>query len=900
MSDAVARLNAALEGRYAIERELGEGGMATVYLADDLKHERKVALKVLKPDLAAAVGAQRFLAEIKTTASLQHPHILPLFDSGEAHGSVYYVMPFIDGETVRDKLDREKQLGIDEAVRIATDVAGALDYAHRSNVIHRDIKPENILLHDGRAMVTDFGIALAVSAAGGERLTETGLSLGTPHYMSPEQATAEETLTNRSDIYSLGAVLYEMFTGERPHTGKSARQIIVRIVTDEAQPVTELRKSVPAHMAATTAKALEKLPADRFETASQFAEALTNPAFAFRTSAVQAIERTARAELWRRYAWPAAAVLFLGLAIWRGLPEPPDPVARYGLAFPPDQQLVDVFHPTFAFAPDASWIVYVGPGGNGGQLWVKRRDEYRATLISDTEGAVSPVVSADGEWIAFIANGQLRKVPVGGGSVITLADSVQTGLRVATWLDDGTLIYSDQSWRLRRVPDVGGPAEVVFTPEPSFGAYSPTPLPDGRGVLFTYCRPGPQCAPQQEAWVLDLSSGEARMLMQDIVRSWYVETGHLVYVRVDGDVLAVPFDLASLEVQGAPVPLLEGVQVDRGTSADFALSESGELMMISGLGEGQGGGLATLVSVDRNGTATPVDPDWAFQSSAIQGIALSPEGERLAINIIEETGENIWVKQLDGGPSSRLTFHDGVDARPRWTSDGQRLTFVSDRAGAMDLYSTRADGTGPAEMLLDMDPEIFEGSWSPDGTWLIIRAGGDLAGTVGGRDIWGMRPGIDSVPAPLVADEWDEKAFALSPDGRWLAYESDESGNDEVYVRPFPDTESGKWLVSTSGGLAPAWAHNGRELFYVEPQDGRKMMVAAVETEPTFRVGERRALFPLGSEYRLPQAYTAYDVALDDQRFLMVRLFQATEDRVAGTLIIVENWFEELKERVAN
>src|SRR6266496_2932296 len=267
---ALAPISGALADRYRIERELGKGGMATVYLAEDLRHDRKVAIKVLKPELAAVLGAERFVVEIKTTAALQHPHILPLFDSGAADGFLYYVMPFIDGETLRSKLDRETQLGIDESVKIACDVADALEYAHRHGVIHRDIKPENILMQDGRPMVADFGIALAVSAAAGGRMTETGLSLGTPHYMSPEQATAEKEITARSDVYSLGSVLYEMLTGEPPHMGISAQQIIMKIITEPAAPVTKLRKSVPPNVAAAVAKSLEKLPADRFVSAHAF------------------------------------------------------------------------------------------------------------------------------------------------------------------------------------------------------------------------------------------------------------------------------------------------------------------------------------------------------------------------------------------------------------------------------------------------------------------------------------------------------------------------------------------------------------------------------------------------------------------------------------------------------
>jgi eukaryotic-like serine/threonine-protein kinase len=312
MTAPADRLTAALSDRYRIERELGAGGMATVYLAEDLKHQRQVAIKVLKPELAAVLGAERFVQEITTTAQLQHPHILPLFDSGTADGFLFYVMPYIEGETLRDRLNRETQLGVDEAVRITREVADALDYAHRHGVIHRDIKPENILLHDGRPMVADFGIALAVSAAAGGRMTETGMSLGTPHYMSPEQATAEKTITNRSDVYSLASVLYEMLTGDPPHTGKVAQQIIAKIIAEEPAPVTKVRKSVPANVAAAVGTALEKLPADRFESAKAFADALANPAF---TGTTTSSGTTVAAGGARRYAVTLAAAAVAGVVI---------------------------------------------------------------------------------------------------------------------------------------------------------------------------------------------------------------------------------------------------------------------------------------------------------------------------------------------------------------------------------------------------------------------------------------------------------------------------------------------------------------------------------------------------------------------------------------------------------
>jgi serine/threonine-protein kinase len=547
--------------------------MATVYLADDIKHDRKVALKVLRPELAAVIGADRFLQEIKVTANLQHPHILPLHDSGDADGFLFYVMPYVEGETLRDKIHREKQLGIDEAVDITKAVAAALDYAHRHNVIHRDIKPENVLIHDGQALVADFGIALAVSQAGGTRLTETGLSVGTPHYMSPEQAMGDRELDARSDVYSLGAMLYEMLAGDPPYTGSTAQAIVAKVITEKAPPVTTHRDTVPAHVAAAITKALSKLPADRFTSAADFAAALTNPAFALPTTAAPGAPAdlaVARRAQWARFAWPAVATLIAGLALWGWLrPEPPTAVTRYGLALPPDQPLTDAFHPTFAIAPDGSWIVYVGPGDGGGQLWVKARDRYEATPLSGTVGAQGPVVSPDGEWIAFIADGQLRKVPAGGGSAITLTDSVQMQLRSATWLDDGSLVFANVGWSLMRVPDVGGAAEVVWTPDPGRFAALPIGLPGGRGVLFTLC--DANCRSVLESWVLDLESGEARLLNADVAQSWYSATGHLVYVRPDGGVFAVPFDLGALELAGAAVPVLEGVKVDQLIVPDWRL-----------------------------------------------------------------------------------------------------------------------------------------------------------------------------------------------------------------------------------------------------------------------------------------------------------------------------------------
>ncbi|MCH7716662.1 MAG: protein kinase [Gemmatimonadetes bacterium] len=877
MTEITARLSTALADRYQIERHLGEGGMANVYLAEDLKHHRKVAVKVLRPELAAVLGAERFVHEIETTANLQHPHILPLFDSGDADGFLYYVMPFIDGETLRDKLNRETQLGIEDAVSITTAIADALDYAHRNNVIHRDIKPENILLHDGRPMVADFGIALALSAAAGGRMTETGMSLGTPHYMSPEQATAEKDLTNRSDIYSLGSMLYEMLTGEPPHMGGSAQAIIMKIVTDEVRPVTELRKSVPPHVAAATAKSLEKLAADRFATAKEFAEALTNPAFALPTTQATQVAAATMSAAWNRLSISLAslAAVLAVVALWGWLqagPDAPKPVARYEIAFPEDEALLGAF----AISPDGSMWAYVGPGERGNQVWIKRRADRHATPLAGTDGAVHVFFSPDGVWVGFIADDQVKKIPAGGGAAITLAEPARSANgQWAAWLEDGTIVFVEPAYSLARVSEAGGSIERVVEagaiPGLAASAVHATGLPEGRGVLFTACSAG--CS-SGAIWTLDLRTGVTRALIEDALGGWYVPTGHVLYANDRGGVFAVPFDLETLELGGAAVPVLDNV------SGFFAMSGAGDLLYLEGTGllvDRQ------LVWVERDGTASVIDSSW---TGIFGSLALSPDGMRLAV----DAGADIWIKQLDRGPASRLTFADGEDSRPTWTPDGQSVTFISERGENRDSYAKRADGTGSADVVLDLPAAVNEGFWSPNGDWLIYRTGvGDSL------DLFARRSGQDTVTVPLVVSpEFNAYSPALSPGGRWLAYVSDESGRPEVYVRPFPDVESGRWQVSVRGGTEPMWAHSGRELFY---KSGGELVVVDVGAGPVFAAGQELPLFPI-QPYFADDFHAAYDVTPDDRRFVMIQMGLAVGG--GNALILVENFLEELKAKVGN
>ena len=895
MSDVLDRLSAALADRYRIERELGAGGMATVYLAEDLKHDRKVALKVLKPELAAVLGAERFVQEIKTTAALQHPHILPLYDSGSAAAAqggstefLYYVMPYIEGETLRDKLDRETQLGIDEAVRITTEVADALDYAHRHGVIHRDIKPENILLHDGRPMVADFGIALALSAAAGGRMTETGMSLGTPHYMSPEQATAEKDLTNRSDIYSLGSVLYEMLTGEPPHIGNSAQAIIMKIVTEDAAPVTKLRKSVPGNVAAAVAKSLERLSADRFDSAKAFADALTNPAFAT-AGTIEAAESGTRSAVppFRRSAAATALAITtlaaLALAAWGWLrPRPAWDTTRQRVVLW-QHALGNVLDPGIArvgsqatIAPDGSSIVYVDSAAGGFQLLRKIRDQRVGTPMAGTEGALSPFFSPDGRWVGYrTIDGKLKKVSIDGGGSVTIAEDADFTYNAAAWLDDGTIVYAG-NLGLRRVNAAGGASQPLTsdTAERRRLINMLSPLPGSRGVLYTDC-PG-NCAVESAVGVVDLASGGYRVLVPSAAGAWYSPTGHLLYTDRAGGLYAMGFDLDRLQVTTGAIPVIDDV-----VAGSFAISASGTVLYATAGASAE----AELTWVSRDGSAVPLDSTW---QGDFQYPALSPDGMALAVSLHEETTQ-LWIRRSDG-TRQKLTQEGTVNWRPAWTPDGHSVVFSSNRRGGeskddYDLFRMPVDGSAPAEVLLDHTFGVWEGEISPDGAWLVMRSDEeDNESNIRARRLTG-----DTTLVPLVTDKSSTTQIALSPDGKWIAFAGDATGREEIYVAPFPDITSTR-LVSRDGGSEPRWAHSGRELFY---KSGGRFIAVPVTPGPTLTLGPPRVLFSVAG-YRSARNRQQYDVTPDDQHFVMIRNLP----RSAGDVVYVEHWFPELLAKV--
>jgi eukaryotic-like serine/threonine-protein kinase len=885
--DAVHRLTSALESRYRIERELGAGGMATVYLAHDVRHDRKVALKVLRPELSAILGAERFLAEIKTTANLQHPHILSLFDSGEVEGLVFYVMPYVEGESLRDRLTREKQLPVEEAVRIAREVADALAYAHGHGVIHRDIKPENILLHGGHAQVADFGIALAASRSeGSTRMTETGMSLGTPHYMAPEQAMGEREITPKADIYALGCVLYEMLAAEPPFVGATAQAIIARVMTEEPRSLTLQRKTVPPYVEAAVARALQKLPADRFASAAQFADALSQAGGAPAPSPTPVRRAGEPRRRWLALAPWGLAVLAAGIAAWGWLGRPRAAGAIWQYVTLGDSIRISATAPGLAFSPDGRSLVFRDDGPNG-LLWLKRWDQLEPTALPGTEGSSTPVFSPDGKWLAFTSDGRLKKIPAGGGAAVVLADSTAPPSYGAAWLDDGSLIYVvDRLDLLRRVTAGGQGGEVVMADSSlrGFGLLNPTPLPRSRGVLFVACQSG--CF-NSTLRVLDLRAGTQKRLVDNALGAWYLPTGHLLYVRRDGAALAAPFDLDRLEVTGPAVPVLENVAISiSGADVMLAWSPSGTLAYLRGVASSD---VTEAVRVNREGNMATIDSAW---SGSFTSLALADDGRRLAVSVgIGAAATGIWVKQMDRGPFTRLSF-SGQDRRPAWSPDGRLVAFIRDAGNGGNVYARLADGSGADRLLARVDRPVQEVAWSGDGQWLVLRTDN---GAAGAGDLVGVRLGRDTTPVALVATQYSEYHPAVSRDGRWLAYTSNESGALEVYVRPFPGTSDGRWQVSNGGGSQPRWAPDGRELFYLDAAG--RIVAAQVRTVPGFAVGRLEPLFET-SALLLDAFHQSYEVTPDGRSVIFLR--PHTTGRAAATprLVVAEHWLDELGDRL--
>ncbi len=883
----LARLTAALADRYVIERELGAGGMATVYLAHDVRHDRKVAVKVLKPELAAMIGGERFLTEIKTTANLQHPHILPLFDSGSAESFLYYVMPYIEGESLRGRLNRERQLGVEESLRITRDVADALDYAHRQGVIHRDIKPENILLHDGRPVVADFGIALAISAAGGGRMTETGLSLGTPHYMSPEQATADRDLSPRSDVYSLACVLYEMLSGDPPHTGPSAQAILVRILTENPRSVSEARTAVPPHVAAVLAKALEKLPADRFDSAKAFAEALEDPTFSYTartpgrgTAAITAPPARKTQSRTPLLAVGAVAVLALALVAWTMLrPEPPQPVVRLDLAL---GEITPNGVDDVVISPDGTTLAVAGTRSGEQAVWIRRIGEADFTKLAGTESARNPSFSPDSRWLVFRrqSDGALVKVSSVGGGTITLFSGGDPSPYWPHWGTEEWIVFISPSG-LFRIPATGGTPELI----PGGGGLWPFLLPDGSGILHSA---------SNNVNFFDFATDSSKVLVPNARHPSYVATGHLLYVAEDGGLFAVPFDLGKHEVTGPPVRVLDRVAAT-GVRRGYSISRDG--ILVHHEGQSALGGLVgdrrfLIRDFDGGVDTVRLPPGGHFSPR------FSPDGRMIAYGSTAATGGDdiIFTFDLVSGTNTQITF-EGSSDDPIWSPDGTRLVFDAsnvDGADGEDLYVKAADNSGPALQLLTRPGNQWPTGWLADGTILYS------SGTAGNMDLFTVTSDSGGEPRVYLEAPWREANLTVSPDGTLGAFEADEAGRRDIWLRTFPVAE-GKWRVTTGGvGVAPRWSPDGQYVYFTR---------AGAPEDSLFRVRVDRTaqggVVVRGEELVLTHDISGignWDLHPDGRRALITVAGNSgpTPTGEGGTdrYLVVLNWFSEMLSRI--
>ena len=864
MTDLSPTLGTMFGEHYRVERTLGSGGMATVYLAEDLRHRRRVAIKVLHAELSAMLGPDRFLKEIELTASLQHPHILPLFDSGSADGRLFYVMPYVEGETLRARLERERQLPVADAVRITTEVADALGYAHARGVIHRDIKPENILLQNGHALVADFGIALAVQQAGGARMTQTGLSLGTPQYMSPEQAMGERAVDARSDIYSLGAVLYEMLTGDPPFTGSSVQAIVAKVLTERPTQPTVVRDTIPRHVELATLTALAKLPADRFSDARVFADALRSGAVADGRWAVG--ERQ-----WRKVAFAAGAVALLfavalTASLMRRAPSVTLPTITSRL-IAPSSVSTELRH--IALSPDGSTLAFVSNvAADGGRIWLRRMSDGTVRALDGTEGARHPFWSPDGSSIGFFSAGWLRVTPIQSGAVRKLAPAPNPA--GAAWSPDGTILYSPFFGRFLKIPATGGEPSLGTTRDPGkLGDREPSFLPDGRHFLFWRSGDG-----TGTLWLGDLRTGETRELMRNISSAHYFEPGYLIFFQGSQQaVLAAPaplmaqrFDASSSTFSGEPTELARVERPDQ----NAIVTANRDLLLVREPLEGALG-RSQMFWFDRaTHRRTPINgagPTWTFR--------LAPDGRRVAFG-----GDGLWMYDPGRDVSVRVQTSAPFPSAPVWSPDGTQLAIVN----GPSVMIVTIDGRKPERSIVLSDDKWTDPvDWTKDGSIYYLLEPMEKRPQ---WELWrvnvatNQREHIPTGPGDVL----DARA---SPDGRWIAWESDASGRREVYLAPVSGSTAPS-RVSKSGGGSPQWRGDGRELFFMGG-DGRVASVTMqLGAQPV--IGEPRVVTdsivnpsPFLDE---PFQNTRFAVSPDGNRLLM----QLPPEPALRTLTLIQGW----------
>jgi eukaryotic-like serine/threonine-protein kinase len=873
-------------GPYEIQSPLGAGGMGEVYRARDTRLERDVAVKVLPTILSSdPTLRQRLEREAKAVSKLNHPHICTLHDIGHQDGVDFLVMELVEGETLEQRLTKGPLLP-EQTIRFAAQIADALAKAHKLGIVHRDLKPSNVMLTKTGAKLMDFGLAkecgpaplataLTEMTAEQSKLTIEGTIVGTFQYMAPEQLEGKE-VDARTDIFALGEVIYEMATGKPAFTGKSRASLIAAILSSEPPPMAALQPMTPPALERVVKKCLAKDPDERWQSASDLASEL-NWIAERGSQAGEAGRVPAGRRRWERASWLLAATFFLlmmagGAAWWHASNRRPHPM---------------YFHTSAPFAandlalsPDGRTLAMVAYSAQANDyvLWTYEVGGRRTSSLDGTQGPTYPFWSPDGKFIGFFADGKLKKVEVSGGQPQVLCDAPNG--RGGTWNREGVIVFTpDGLGGLSRVSSSGGSPVEMSQPDTSRLETShrwPVFLPDGKHFLYL----GANFSGQLEnnaIFLGSLDSQERRLLVSTSANAAYAEPGYLLYLRDSKTLVAQPFDRRRYVLSGEPHALSDEVlyfpTVDR---AVFTVS-SGEVLVTQ---TGKGASLSQLTWFDRSGKPTGT----VGVPGSHKNVRLSPDGRRVAEDQTDSDGRNtdIWVHEPARGAAARLTFDPSQPQTPIWSPDGKQILFDSNRKVGTQFYLKSADGSGSEEQMVDpgVTVPVNVWDWSRDGKYVLFRKGNEL---------WHLS-WPERVAKPLFQAKWTVRNAQFSPDGRWMAYASNETGSWEIYVSPFL-SGNGKWQVSRGGGQEPRWRQDGKELFYVSA-DG-KMMAVAVKTGASFEAGSSVALFQ--THRRQPvsaQDVFSYDVSGDGQRFLIITKL---DEANAAPLSVLLNWASEME-----
>jgi len=876
---------------YKIIEKLGQGGMGEVYRAEDTNLSREVAIKVLPEQFTKdPQRLARFEREAKLLASLNHPNIASIHSFEHSDEIHFLVLELVPGETLQERVAKGP-VPVEEALEVCRQIAEGVEAAHEKGVIHRDLKPANVkVTPEGKVKILDFGLAKAfedeIPAADisqsptlTEEMTRVGVILGTAAYMSPEQAKGKP-VDKRADVFAFGAVLYELLTGKRAFEGETITETIAKVL--ESEPKWELLpENTPWTIRKLLRRCLTKDILDRLDgignVRTEIKLALQEPATQSPTGVASAVQP--RGQRWGMTVGLVVLALAVGgLVTWLLIqPSAPEqPLNRFVIRPSPPVFLASGNSKEVAISPDGRQLVYMGIGAGGRQLYLRSLDDFVDTPIPGTANPQGTVFfSPDGKSIGFFAEGKLKRTSLAGGSPITLCDA-PLAPRTGDWFEDTIVLAAtiDSGPGLYRVSANGGEPETLVTVNLDEGEeryVNPDFLPDGKNLLFSIrLNTGFQTA------LLSLETGERKVVLENARQARYLSTGHLVYEQSrTGNLMAAPFDLAALEVTGDSVPVVQGVRQTFPSYVDYALSDEGTLVYVP-----DSGGLGTLVWVDREGQ----EERLAAEPRNYSDPRISPDGLHLVLTVNDTGGGDVWIYDLEREIPTRLTFDSALDHWPIWTPDSQRVVFDSTREGANhNLFWKAADGTGPVQRLTTSPNSQGAYSFSPDGKSLVHRE----VSTSPNLNVLSMEGEFPS--QPLLGDEFALDAAAISPSGRFIAYASNESGQFEIYVRPFPNVDDGKWQISRDGGIEPVWAPRGQELFY---RSGGALEVVSIKTEPTFAAGSPAVLFT--GNYLTGPATQQYDITPDGQRFLMIKQEQTEGARIN----VVQNWFEELKRLV--